>query len=144
MGGEGLRRGARAVLGTLLHEAAHGVASTRGIKDTSRQGRYHNKKFAELAAELGIVVEPDGARGWSATTLPDDTAAVYVAELAQLAEAITAYGAGPPRTRSAPTRRRRPRQAGDAQAARSTRTRQVLQQPGGGAAARGVSRGGSR
>lgn len=91
VGGEGLRRGARAVLGTLLHEAAHGVASTRGIKDTSRQGRYHNRKFAELAAELGITVEPDGARGWSATTLPDDTAAVYVAQLAQLTEAITAY-----------------------------------------------------
>lgn len=91
VGGEGLRRGARAVLGTLLHEAAHGVASTRGIKDTSRQGRYHNKKFAELAAELGIVVAPDGARGWSATTLPDATAAVYVAQLAGLAEAITAY-----------------------------------------------------
>ena len=89
--GEGLRRGARAVLGTLLHEAAHGVASTRGIKDTSRQGRYHNRKFAELAAELGIVVAPDGARGWSATTLPDATAAVYVVELAGLAEAITAY-----------------------------------------------------
>ena len=61
MGGEGLRRGARAVLGTLLHEAAHGVATTRGIKDTSRQGRYHNRRFAELAAELGITVEP--ARG---------------------------------------------------------------------------------
>lgn len=89
--GEGLRRGARAVLGTLLHEAAHGVASTRGIKDTSRQGRYHNRRFAELAGELGIVVAPDGARGWSATTLPDETAAVYVAELAALAEAITAY-----------------------------------------------------
>lgn len=91
VGGEGLRRGARAVLGTLLHEATHGVASTHGIKDTSRQGRYHNKKFAELATELGITVEPDGARGWSATTLPDDTAAVYVAELAALTEAITAY-----------------------------------------------------
>jgi hypothetical protein len=89
--GEGLRRGARAVLGTLLHEAAHGVASTRRIKDTSRQGRYHNRRFAELAGELGIVVAPDGARGWSATTLPDATAAVYVAELAGLAEAITAY-----------------------------------------------------
>jgi len=79
------------VLGTLLHEAAHGVASMRGVKDTSRQGRYHNRKFTELAAELGILVAPDGARGWSATTLPDDTAAVYVAELAALAAAITAY-----------------------------------------------------
>lgn len=58
------------VLGTLLHEAAHGVASTRGIKDTSRQGRYHNRRFAQLATELGIVVAPDGARGWSATTPP--------------------------------------------------------------------------
>jgi hypothetical protein len=28
------------VLGTLLHEAAHGLADTREIKDTSRQGRY--------------------------------------------------------------------------------------------------------
>ncbi len=91
VGGEGLRRGARDVLGTLLHEAAHGVATTRGVKDTSRQGRYHNRRFAQLGAELGIAVGLDGARGWSATTLPAETAAVYVAELAQLAEAITAY-----------------------------------------------------
>jgi len=47
----------RDVLGTLLHEAAHGMAATRQIKDTSRQGRYHNRRFAELAAELGITVE---------------------------------------------------------------------------------------
>jgi hypothetical protein len=39
--GEGLRRGAVDVLGTLLHEAAHGLAHARRIKDTSRQGRYH-------------------------------------------------------------------------------------------------------
>lgn len=91
VGGEGLRRGARDVLGTLLHEAAHGVATTRQVKDTSRQGRYHNRRFAELAAELGITVATDGARGWSATTLPDDTADAYSAELALLGEAITAY-----------------------------------------------------
>lgn len=36
VGGEGLSRGSRGVLGTLLHEAAHGVASTRDIQDTSR------------------------------------------------------------------------------------------------------------
>jgi hypothetical protein len=29
------------VLGTLLHEAAHGLAQARSIQDTSRQGRYH-------------------------------------------------------------------------------------------------------
>jgi len=34
VGGEGLARGARGVLGTLLHEAAHGIASVREIRDT--------------------------------------------------------------------------------------------------------------
>src|SRR5262245_48257993 len=33
VGGEGLQHGPIHVLGTLLHEAAHGVADTRGIKD---------------------------------------------------------------------------------------------------------------
>src|ERR1039457_2317942 len=42
VGGEGLARGPRDVLGTLLHEAAHGVANARSIQDTSRQGRFHN------------------------------------------------------------------------------------------------------
>ena len=52
--GEGLRRSPREVLGTLLHEAAHALAHARGIKDTSRQGRYHNKHFKTLAEELGL------------------------------------------------------------------------------------------
>jgi len=41
VGGEGLQRGPVDVLATLLHEAAHGLARARGVKDTSRQGRYH-------------------------------------------------------------------------------------------------------
>src|SRR5580658_6755876 len=32
VGGEGLAKGARDVLGTVLHEAAHGVATVRGIQ----------------------------------------------------------------------------------------------------------------
>jgi hypothetical protein len=40
VGGEGLARGPAHVLGTLLHEAAHAPARVRGIKDTSRQGRW--------------------------------------------------------------------------------------------------------
>ncbi len=35
-------RGAADVLGTLLHETAHALAHVRDIKDTSRQGRWHN------------------------------------------------------------------------------------------------------
>src|SRR5690348_11098347 len=68
--GEGLRRTPNEVLGTLLHEAAHALAHERGIKDTSRQGRYHNKHFKNCAERLGLAVEHDQANGWSATTCP--------------------------------------------------------------------------
>lgn len=91
IGGEGLRRGAAGVLGTLLHEAAHGVACTRGIKDTSRGGRYHNSRFRALGEELGLVLNKSDARGWSTTQLATGTAHEYVTELAALGEAITAY-----------------------------------------------------
>jgi hypothetical protein len=56
--GEGFGRGPPEVLGTLLHEAAHGLAKTRGIKDTSRQGRFHNLRYKALAEELGLIADP--------------------------------------------------------------------------------------
>jgi hypothetical protein len=65
--GEGLQRGPVAVLGTLLHEAAHGLACARCIQDTSRQGRYHNRRYATLARELGLDVAHMQPIGWSAT-----------------------------------------------------------------------------
>ena len=67
--GEGLRRSPGEVLGTLLHEAAHALAHARGIKDTSRQGRYHNKHFKTHAEELGLTVTHDDRHGWSASTI---------------------------------------------------------------------------
>lgn len=91
IGGEGLARGGRGVLGTLLHEAAHGAANGRGIQDTSRQGRYHNAKFKAIAESFGLTIEHDKSIGWSVTTVPDATAAQYAAEVAQLDAAITAY-----------------------------------------------------
>ena len=48
-----------AILKTLVHEAAHALARARGIKDTSREGRYHNQRFTDLAQEMGLIVEPD-------------------------------------------------------------------------------------
>ena len=39
------------VLGTLLHEGAHGLASVRKVQDTSRQGRFHNARYNALAEE---------------------------------------------------------------------------------------------
>jgi hypothetical protein len=88
VGGEGLQRGPLDVLGTLLHEAAHGLAHARGIHDTSRQGRYHNRRYATLARELGLQVATQPPIGWSATTLPEPTANAYAAQLGELAAAL--------------------------------------------------------
>jgi curved DNA-binding protein CbpA len=89
--GEGLKRGAPAVLGTLLHEAAHALAAARGIKDTSRQGRYHNKHFKAHAEELGITTEHDQRLGWSVTTVPEATLLSYARQVYDLQNAITLW-----------------------------------------------------
>jgi DnaJ domain len=89
--GEGLRREPAQVLGTLLHEAAHALAGARGITDTSRQGRYHNKKYALLAKELGLDVAEDTQFGWTVTTVPGATAARYASRLAAIADAMTLW-----------------------------------------------------
>jgi hypothetical protein len=102
VGGEGLQRGPLEVLGTLLHEAAHGLAQARDVQDTSRQGRYHNRRYATLARELGLDVASVQPIGWSATTVPDTTAAAYAGQLQELQAALVLWrrqehriGAGP-------------------------------------------------
>jgi hypothetical protein len=102
VGGEGLQRGPLDVLGTLLHEAAHGLAQARGVQDTSRQGRYHNRRYATLARELGLEVASVKPIGWSATTVPTQTANLYAGPLEDLAAALVLWrrqehrrGAGP-------------------------------------------------
>jgi hypothetical protein len=91
VGGEGLQRGPLEVLGTLLHEAAHGLAQARSIQDTSRQGRYHNRRYAQLAGELGLDVTSVKPIGWSATTVPQQTAAAYTSQLEELQAALVLW-----------------------------------------------------
>jgi hypothetical protein len=91
VGGEGLHRGPTDVLGTLLHEAAHGLAQARGIQDTSRQGRYHNRRYATLARELGLEVASVKPIGWSGTTVPEHTATAYVGQLEELQAALVLW-----------------------------------------------------
>ena len=73
--GEGLARTAPDVLATLLHEAAHGLAHARGVKDTSRQGRWHNQHFKTLAEGLGLAIAKDPKIGWSVTAITPTTIA---------------------------------------------------------------------
>ena len=89
--GEGLERGAEDILVTLLHEAAHALAHARGIRDTSRQGRYHNRRYRAVARELGLDVAYHPHLGWTDTTLAEGTAQEYeraVAELAELSRSL--------------------------------------------------------
>lgn len=93
VGGEGLARGPAQVLATLLHEAAHALAHVRGIRDTSRQGRWHNARFKALAEEVGISVAKDPRLGWSPTTLPAATRATYATTIAELGAALRLHRA---------------------------------------------------
>lgn len=88
--GESLRRPARDTLGTLVHEAAHGLAWARKIKDVSRQGRYHNEKYKALAEEVGLTVEKHPTYGWAITTIKPETCELYAEALAQLEAAVEA------------------------------------------------------
>lgn len=71
MSAEDLKRPADQVLETLVHEMVHQAADEAGIKDTSRNGAYHNKKFRELAEKAGLCVpaEPDKRHGFAFTSL---------------------------------------------------------------------------
>ena len=83
--GELLSAGGRAVVEVMLHEAAHALATRRGIKDTSAAGnRYHNKRFVALAAELGLRGPdvPDKITGWSNCTLTGQAAYESYADVA--------------------------------------------------------------
>jgi len=95
VGGEGLARGAREVMATLLHEASHGVAMVRKIQDTSRQGRWHNKRFKAIGEELGLELTQSPDIGWSLTTMPDRTAKLYHDEIDKLQKAIAYHRRNP-------------------------------------------------
>jgi hypothetical protein len=92
--GELLAAGGRAVLEVMLHEAAHALAAVRGIKDTSAEGgRYHNRRFVALAAELGLrgPDRPEKVIGWSDCRLTDETAAAYAAAVGAIDSARLPY-----------------------------------------------------
>ena len=89
--GEGLKRPAAEVFTTVLHEATHALADIRGIQDTSRQGRWHNRRFATLADELGMDTTKDPRIGWSLCQLRDTTAAPYRGVLNDLSKPLAMY-----------------------------------------------------
>jgi hypothetical protein len=89
--GEGLQRGPVDVLGTLLHEAAHGLAHARTIATPAAKAATPTGRYANLAQELGLDVAHLQPIGWSATSVPEPTAARDVEVLAELAEALVLW-----------------------------------------------------
>jgi hypothetical protein len=76
------------ILEVLVHEAAHALATARGVADTSRRGTYHNTRYRDLAAELGLDVAKDEKWGWSRTTPSAALLARYERQLAAVTAAV--------------------------------------------------------
>lgn len=72
LGAGTLARPIEDVCATLLHEMVHLYCYVHGIKDTSRGGTYHNKRFQRVAEAHGLVVEYHPKYGWTITSPSDD------------------------------------------------------------------------
>lgn len=69
---EYLNRNINDIAGTMLHEMVHLDNIRDGVKDTTRSGKYHNKKFKATAEAAGLIVELSDLYGWSQTRLSPD------------------------------------------------------------------------
>lgn len=69
---EFLYRTAVDICETLLHEMVHLYAFQNDIKETSRGGTYHNKKYKTIAIEHGLCCEKHEQKGYTLTSLTDD------------------------------------------------------------------------
>ncbi|MEU0370671.1 hypothetical protein ABZ070_10470 [Streptomyces sp. NPDC006283] len=77
----------------LLHEAVHGIAAARGVRDTSRAGRYHNRRFLAIAEEMGLdhVDEPHPSSGFSLVALNPEAKRRYRPTIERLQRALKAH-----------------------------------------------------
>lgn len=60
---------------TMLHEMVHLYCRQHDIKEVSRGGSYHNKKFKEIAEAHGLTCYQTGKYGWNTT--PGDNLVEY-------------------------------------------------------------------
>lgn len=62
-------------ISTLVHEMTHHYCDSNGIKDTSRSGHYHNKRFKVEAEKRGLIIAHADGIGWSLTTPSEELVA---------------------------------------------------------------------
>lgn len=84
---------------TMLHEMVHLYNLEIGVKDTSRGGFYHNKKYKEAAEAHALHVEKNEKYGWHKTTLTAEAkAAVEEYKKASGKTAFDLYRENPKKT----------------------------------------------
>jgi hypothetical protein len=94
VGGERLACGAELTFQTMFHESAHALACVRGVQDCSRQNRYHNCRFLEIAREVGLDYPhgaPDPTIGYSAVELTDTARKHYRRTIDRLQRAVNLH-----------------------------------------------------
>lgn len=81
IGAETLDRPVPEIMGTLVHEMVHHYCAVNNIKDTSRNGTYHNSKgFKRVAEGTGaILVDYDPRIGYSPTR-PTEALIAFIEE----------------------------------------------------------------
>lgn len=88
LAGEALHLKPEEVFEVLLHEAAHGLNAARGVKDTSREGRYHNARFGAAAREVGLRVAAMPPYGVARTSLTAEARERYRVPIERLADVM--------------------------------------------------------
>uniref|UniRef100_UPI003F49AF5E hypothetical protein n=1 Tax=Amycolatopsis sp. CA-151526 TaxID=3239921 RepID=UPI003F49AF5E len=90
-------RTAEAVAASVLREAARALAEQRGIEVVRRGGRYHTKKFAAIAAEVGLTAEAEvlrslkNTRGFDRISLTEDVKTLYRKEIRDIQAVLEAH-----------------------------------------------------
>ncbi len=74
IGAETLNRPIENVVATMIHECTHLYCLMNNIKDTSNNGVYHNKRFKDIAENMGFLqIDRHEKYGWTITSPTEET-----------------------------------------------------------------------
>lgn len=81
------------LMGVLVHEATHALATARCIVDCTSQGRWHNERFHQLAAETGVMLSPGRPANLGGDVLNPSALRYYASRIKELDRVAGRLGA---------------------------------------------------
>lgn len=90
------------LMGVLVHEATHALGTARGIVDCTSQGRWHNERFHQLAAETGVMLSPGRPANLGGDVLNPLARRYYAARIKELDRVAGRQHVGATRRRREP------------------------------------------